>query len=105
MRHYLLFYSFIEGYLERRPAFRDAHLRHAWEAQARGDLVLAGAVADPVDTGLLLFEAASPAVVEAFARADPYVVNGLVGSWRVREWITVVGSSAASPLRPPPAAS
>ncbi len=104
MKHYLLFYSFADGYLERRTAFRDAHLRHAWEAQTRGTLLLAGAVADPVDTGLLLFEADSPAPVEAFARADPYVANGLVASWRVREWLTVVGASAASPLHPAGAA-
>jgi uncharacterized protein YciI len=105
MKHYVLFYSFVAGYLERRSAFRDAHLRHAWEAQERGELLLAGAVADPVDTALLLFEAQSPAVAEAFARADPYVVNGLVTSWRVREWLTVVGASAASPVRPSSAAS
>jgi uncharacterized protein len=100
MKHYLLFYSFIEGYLARRPAFRDAHLRNAWEAQKRGTLLLAGALADPADTGVLLFEADSPSIVEAFARADPYVVNGLVSSWRVREWTTVVGPLAKSPVYP-----
>lgn len=100
MKHYLLYYAYGDGYLERRPAFRDAHLRHAWRAQERGALVLGGALADPLDAGLLLFEAQSPAPVEAFARADPYVVNGLVSSWRVREWRTVVGAWAASPLRP-----
>ena len=104
MKHYLLFYAFVDGYLERRSAFRDAHLAHAWEAQKQGILTLAGAVADPVDTGLLLFEAESPGPAEAFARTDPYVVNGLVVSWRVREWMTVVGESAASPVRPPDAA-
>ncbi|HVC30455.1 MAG TPA: YciI-like protein [Steroidobacteraceae bacterium] len=104
MKHYLLFYSYADGHLERRPAFREAHLRHAWEAQQRGALILGGAVADPLDSGLLLFEAESPAAVEAFARADPYVVNGLVGSWRVCEWLTVVGASARSPLRPADAA-
>lgn len=104
MRHYLLFYSYAPDYLQRRPALRDAHLRHAWAAQQRGSLLLGGAVADPVDTGLLWFQAESPAPVEAFARADPYVVNGLVGSWRVREWLTVVGSSAAAPVRPAGAA-
>jgi uncharacterized protein YciI len=101
MKHYLLFYSFVDGYLERRSAFREAHLAHAWEARKQGTLILAGAVADPIDTGLLLFQAASPAAAEAFARADPYVVNGVVASWRVREWMTVVGESAASPVHPP----
>lgn len=100
MKHYLLFYSFVDDYLERRPAFRDAHLKHAWEAQRQGSLLLAGALADPADTGVLLFEAVSSAVVDGFARADPYVVNGLVKSWRVREWTTVVGAAAKTPVRP-----
>ena len=100
MKHYLLLYSFVDDYLQRRAAFRDAHLSHAWEAQQRGGLVLAGALADPADTGVLLFEGDSPAVAEGFARADPYVANGLVRSWRVREWTTVVGALAQSPLHP-----
>ncbi|MGH8288898.1 MAG: YciI-like protein [Steroidobacteraceae bacterium] len=100
MKHFLLLYTFVDDYLKRRPAFRDGHLRHAWQTQRQGSLVLAGALADPADTGVLLFEADSPAVVEAFARADPYVVNGLVKTWRVREWTTVVGTSAKTPVRP-----
>ncbi|HTX05685.1 MAG TPA: YciI-like protein [Steroidobacteraceae bacterium] len=101
MKHFLLLYTFVDDYLKRRPAFRDGHLRNAWEAQRQGSLVLAGALADPADTGVLLFEADSPAVVEAFARADPYVANGLVKTWRVREWTTVVGALAKTPVRPP----
>lgn len=100
MRHYLLLYSFADGYLERRPAFRDAHLRLAWEAQKRGALVLAGALSEPVDSAVLLFEAESPEVAANFARNDPYVTNGLVASWRVREWLTVVGGFAAAPVHP-----
>jgi len=97
-RHYLLFYAYTEDYLERRAALRPAHLQHAGEAVQRGALLLGGALADPIDSGLLLFQAESAALVEAFARADPYVLNGLVRSWRVREWLTVVGVSAASAL-------
>lgn len=52
MKHYLLFYSFIDQYVERRPAFRDAHLTHAWRACEQGGLRLAGALADPTDGGL-----------------------------------------------------
>jgi uncharacterized protein YciI len=37
---------------------------------------------------------------EAFALSDPYVTNGLVRRWRVREWTTVVGDLAATPVRP-----
>jgi uncharacterized protein len=101
MRHYLLFYDqVVEDYLVRRAAYRDAHLELAWKAHARGELVLAGALANPVDGAVLLFRAPSPEVAEAFAKADPYVVNGLVTHWRVREWTTVVGADAATPVRP-----
>ena len=98
--HYLLFYDVVEDYVARRAAFRDAHLRKAWQAAERGELVLAGALANPVDGTVLLFRGTSPAVAEAFAKSDPYVLNGLVTRWRVREWTTVVGADAATPVRP-----
>jgi uncharacterized protein YciI len=96
----LLFYDFVDDYLERRREFRDEHLTLAWNAHARGELILGGALAEPADTGVLWFEGDSPNVAERFAEADPYVRNGLVKSWRVRAWTTVVGDRAASPVRP-----
>jgi uncharacterized protein len=98
--HYLLFYDVAPDYVERRAALRAGHLAHAWRAHERGDLLLAGALADPVDGAVLLFRGPSHEAAEAFARADPYVTHGLVTRWRVREWTTVVGADAASPLRP-----
>lgn len=100
--HYLLIYELSPDYLERRSAYRDAHLKLAWEASERGELVLGGAVAEPVDTAVLLFQGDSPAAAEKFAAADPYVQNGLVKSWRVRPWNTVVGREASTPVRPSP---
>jgi uncharacterized protein len=92
--HYVLFYDAVENYEERRKAFRAGHIRHAREAVARGELVLGGAFASPADGAMLLFRADSPAAAEAFAKSDPYVLNGLIKSWRVREWTTVVGNAA-----------
>lgn len=97
--HYLLMYDLVPDYLERCGAHRDAHLKLAWAAAERGELQLAGALAEPVDTAVLLFEGDSPAAAEAFAKADPYVLAGLVARWRVREWMTVVGEGAAKPVR------
>ena len=54
MAHYLLIYELADDYLERRPEFRGLHLEHAWAAQARGELVLAGALAEPADQAVLL---------------------------------------------------
>ena len=100
MPHYLLFYDVADDYLARRAEFRSAHLDKAWAAEASGHLVLAGALADPVDGAVLLFKAESRHVVEDFASTDPYVMNGLVTRWRVREWTTVAGADAATPVRP-----
>jgi len=96
--HYLLFYDVVESYAERRAPYRREHLELAEAAVARGEMILAGALADPIDGAVFLFQGSSPAAAEAFAKSDPYVQNGLVTSWRVRTWPTVVGKDAASPL-------
>jgi uncharacterized protein YciI len=99
VKHFLLFYSVGDDYVARRAAFRDAHLAAAWAASERGDLLLAGALADPVDGAVLLFQGETARVAEEFARRDPYVANGLVTAWRVREWTTVAGRDATTPVR------
>jgi len=102
MKHFLLTYTLADDYLDRRPAFRAAHLELAQAAAERGELVLGGAVAEPCGEApkeaQLLFAAADARGAEAFARADPYVTAGLIIEWRVREWVTVVGEGAASPV-------
>jgi uncharacterized protein len=93
-KHFLLFYDLAPDYLERRGEFRAAHLGLAREAVARGELVLGGALSEPFDQSVLLFKGEGPEAAEAFAAADPYVANGLVRSWRVRLWTTVIGPDA-----------
>ena len=97
---YLLFYEVAPDYLERRGAFRTEHLALVWDAQSKGHLILAGALANPADGAVFHFRSDSPATAEQFANHDPYVRNGLVTRWRVREWITVVGDAASTPVRP-----
>ncbi len=89
--HFILFYDVVDDYVERRGQFREAHLAYARAAVERGELVLGGALLDPSDMAIILFRGESPDVAEAFAKSDPYVANGLVKSWRVRKWNTVVG--------------
>lgn len=98
MHHYILFYDLGPDYLQRRGEYRREHLELAKAAHARGELVLAGALANPADGAVLLFRAESDAVARSFAEKDPYVLNGLVKSWRVREWTTVVGEGACQPV-------
>jgi uncharacterized protein len=93
MPYFALIYDAVPDYVERRSAFREQHLRVAKAATERGELLLGGALADPVDRALLIFRADNRGVVEEFARNDPYVVNGLVARWEVREWTVVVGAA------------
>ncbi len=98
--HYLMTYDLSPDYLERRGQFRAEHLRLAWESHERGEMVLGGALAEPADTAVILFQGDSPEAAMRFAAADPYVKNGLVSRWRVRLWTTVVGKDASTPVRP-----
>ncbi|HEX7166247.1 MAG TPA: YciI-like protein [Acidimicrobiales bacterium] len=89
--YWLLFYDVVADYSERRAPFRDEHLALARDAHERGELVMAGALADPPDGAVLVFTGDDPGAATRFAEADPYVRNGVVTSWRVRSWTVVVG--------------
>ncbi len=93
--HFLLMYETAADYLEKRGEHRAEHLALARSAARRGELVLAGAFADPVDGAALLFQGNDDSAARAFAEADPYVRAGLVTRWRIRPWTTVVGAEAA----------
>lgn len=89
--YYVLQYEYVENAVEKRAPFREAHLALARGALARGELLLGGALADPVDSALLVFRVDDLAVVERFVREDPYVRNGVVTRWRIRPWTVVIG--------------
>jgi uncharacterized protein YciI len=90
MNYYMLIYHVIDDYVSRRTPYREEHLRLAREAHSRGELILGGALADPVDKALLVFRTTSPEIVEAFIQRDPYVKNGLVAQWEIRPWTVVI---------------
>jgi uncharacterized protein YciI len=99
MPYFPLLSDVTDDFVARRTPFRDEHLRLAGEADNRGDIVLAGALAEPADTALIIFHCSDKSVAEDFARRDPYVVNGLVKKWTVRPWTVVIGQAleTASP--------
>jgi uncharacterized protein YciI len=98
--HYLLIYDVTEEYITRRSEFRSEHLKRGWESHSKGELLLGGALSDPIDQTVMLFKAETPEVVENFAKSDPYVLNGLVKKWTVRPWTTVIGKDASTPVMP-----
>jgi len=96
MKYFALIYDVVPDFVDRRGAFRQVHLALVRAAHERGELPLAGALGDPPDGAPLVFFAPSASVPEAFARQDPYVINGLVTGWHVRPWtvVTVPGGPA-----------
>ncbi|MEZ5956073.1 MAG: YciI family protein [Hyphomonadaceae bacterium] len=95
MKHFVLIYDYAPDWMDKRGVVRPAHLELCRASAARDELQLGGAVpgGDPA-FGLLLFKAETVQTAEDFARADPYVAQGVVAKWRVCEWITVVGEGA-----------
>jgi uncharacterized protein YciI len=85
----LLTYDYVPDILERRDPHRAAHLDHAAQARSRGDLLAVGAVGSPPTGALLVFADVDPALVEAYAQADPYRMAGLVTGHRVAPWTVV----------------
>jgi len=102
MNYYALFYEVVDNFIDRRVPFRQEHLRLANEARERGEIVFAGALAEPA-SALIVFHVDDKTKAESFARNDPYVQNGLVKKWEVRPWNVVVGNepSASSKLPAP----
>ena len=91
--YFLLFYDYVDNIIERRAPYREAHLALVAGYVDRGELVLGGAFANPADGAVLAFKVDERATIEQFVERDPYVVNGLVTAWRIREWTVVVGSA------------
>ncbi len=89
--YWLLFYEVVDDFVRRRGAFRMAHLSLADSAHRQGILVLSGALADPADSVVFVFRVESTSQIEEFVHNDPYVRNGLVTSWKIRQWNVVVG--------------
>ena len=95
--HWMLLYELVDDYLERRAPLRSEHLALAQASHAKGELLLAGAFAEPADRAALVFRADDRSVVEAFVAADPYVEQGLVASWTIRPWTVVIGGDGQAP--------
>jgi uncharacterized protein YciI len=98
MKTWLLIYDLVDDYVTRRAQFRDEHLALARASHARGELKMAGAFGNEIDSATpradgaaLVFTAETKDAAERFAAADPYVKNGLVTRWRALEWKVVVG--------------
>lgn len=91
LKTYLLEFHFVANMIERRVPHRAAHLAYANDFVKRNILIAGGALLPEAERGVLLFKAENPKVVEDYAKGDPYVTEGLVTKYTVKEWAVAVG--------------
>lgn len=82
---YVLFYESADDVLTRAPAHFDAHSTRGNEFHERGSLLMYGPFGNPQQEGSMSVFTTREAA-EEFAVGDPFVLNGVVRNWFVREW-------------------
>ncbi len=94
MHHQLLLYDYVEDIVARRATHREAHLAGLRREQEAGHLLIAGAFGDPPVGAVFVFDGVDADHVRSFVQTDPYVLAGLVTSWRVEPYNMVFGPAA-----------
>ena len=91
MKKYVVFYETADDGLAKVPIHFPAH-RARWERfRDDGTLLMIGPFADPKEGAMAIFTTREAA--EEFARGDPFVLNGVVRSWHIREWEEAISAS------------
>jgi uncharacterized protein len=85
---YLLFYEPVDDVLAKAPEHFPAHSARLDDFHARGELLMVGTFANPQEGSMSIF--ATRKAAEEFAHADPFVLNGVVRNWQIREWDEVL---------------
>ncbi len=87
---YVLLYEATGDFMTKVPAHIDAH-RALWrQFRAAGTLLLIGPFTDaPAGGAMGVFS--TRAAAEAFVAADPFVTQGIVARYSIREWNEVLG--------------
>lgn len=92
LMYYILFYKTVEQFEEKRLPHRADHFNYIKAFVEKGALVLGGALQDPPNEAVIVFQSENPHTAQDFATNDPYVINGLITSWEVRPWNVMVGA-------------
>ena len=82
---YVLLYESADDVLAKAPAHFPAHSARGQEFHERGSLIAYGPFGDPQQEGSMAVFTSREAA-EEFARGDPFVLNGVVRNWQIREW-------------------
>ncbi len=89
---YVLLYETAPDALEKAMELFPAHQRHYEPYAEQGDLLGLGTFGDPQTEGSMAIFATRDAA-ERFVTDDPFVTEGVVARFEVRDWDDVVGGS------------
>jgi len=82
---YVLFYEPADDVMSRAPAHFPAHQERIREYHAAGTLLMVGLFGDVQAHGSMAVFS-DRAAAESFAEGDPFVREGVVRRWEVRDW-------------------
>ncbi|HTY01530.1 MAG TPA: YciI family protein [Bacteroidota bacterium] len=85
---YVMIYENSPTGLEKAKLFFPEHRKRLEEFHARGVLLMSGPLLNPTDIALGVFTSREAA--EEFIAGDPFVQNGVVAKWSIREWREVL---------------
>jgi uncharacterized protein YciI len=82
---YVLFYESADDVLTKAPTHIANHSARGREFHERGMMLMYGPFGDPQREGSMAVFTSREAA-EEFASGDPFVINGVVRKWFIREW-------------------
>jgi uncharacterized protein len=90
---YVLFYESADDVMTRAPTYFPAHGARVQTFHARGEILMVGTFGDPQEQGsMAIFP--TRAAAQAFVDGDPFVLEGVVRRWEIREWNEVLAPFA-----------
>jgi uncharacterized protein len=82
---FVVLYTSADDVHTKAPVHFPAHQQRLDEFQARGDLLMVGTFGDPQKEGsMAIFRTRESA--EEFVAGDPFVRNGVVSAYEIRDW-------------------
>jgi uncharacterized protein len=81
----VVFYESAADLAEKAPQHMAAHVARWREFADRGELLMIGPFANAQEDGAMSIFSSREAA-EEFVRGDPFVLNGVIRNWTIREW-------------------
>ena len=98
----VVFYESADNVAAKAPPHFPAH-RARWKGFAdRGELLMIGTFANAQKDGSMAIFT-TRAAAEEFVRGDPFVLNGVVRKWTIRDWNEALVPDKPAPSPQPPA--